>query len=942
MATSFRKFLEGLRIVPKTTSTASEQGDLDVTSADGKLNYYNGTSASPVVTEAHQATLSNKTIDTAATNTIKINGNTLSASSGTATVTVPNSTDTLVGRATSDTLTNKTIDGDDNTIQDVGISSLKTVLADANKVIRRNASGAVVSDNSIPNSSALVTTDSSSVLTNKTIDGDDNTIQDVGISSLKTVLADANKAIIRDASGAVVSDYIADVNVKSNAAIARTKIASGTANHVIINDASGVLSSEASLAISRGGTGQATQAAGFNALSPLTTAGDVIVHDGTNNVRLARGTDGQVLVVDNNQTNKLKWTILQQGAKNYILYGTFENNDAITGWSLARSTLDATTKLPNQTAASWTSAAGTLSKSIVSSGQLAGSYSLSLASSGATTAGDMLVTDALTLDLEAQASVQTFSFFYKVVSGAANGNFSGTSSNSIGVAIYVVDGALAGTWIQPAGVFNIVQSSGVGKAAGTFQVPNDATQVRLAVYFPNATTGAITVYLDDFVLGPQVVQYGAAVTEWKDWTPTGTWVTNATYTGKYRIVGDIMEFRVNVACSGAVTATGLAINLPGGFSIDTSKLVQFTAGVGSLGYGSALNAGTSFHGLLVNYGNTTSVGVYVGNTAGTYITNGNVSATVPFTFGAGDAVDLVFSAPILGLGATVQMSNNTDTRVVATRRTGATAVSFGADTLVTFSATASPDTHGGWVSSSQYTVPVSGIYKISAAVLTNAYTLSTTGALQVYYRVNNGASNRLGWATGNGVSTSQFAEGTDLISLNAGDAITFRVSSSNTATLAEGLATIQRISGPSAIASSESVMARYSTASAQALTTSPAIINFATVSYDTHGAVTTGASWKFTAPIAGKYRVTSRFLTAAGTTAMRISYDLNKNGIAQTTPVTGTQQTTSSNRIDGSGSDTIQLNAGDYIDIRGSCSTGSNSLAGDAPTNFVVIERIGN
>lgn len=69
MATSFRKFLEGLRIVPKTTSTASEQGDLDVTTAAGKLNYHNGTSASPVVTEAHQATLTNKTLTSPVLNT---------------------------------------------------------------------------------------------------------------------------------------------------------------------------------------------------------------------------------------------------------------------------------------------------------------------------------------------------------------------------------------------------------------------------------------------------------------------------------------------------------------------------------------------------------------------------------------------------------------------------------------------------------------------------------------------------------------------------------------------------------------------------------------------------------------------------------------------------------------------------------------------------------
>lgn len=63
MALNFRKFIEGLRIVPKTSSTASEKGDLDVVNGTGKLQYHNGTSASPVVTEAHSATLINKTID---------------------------------------------------------------------------------------------------------------------------------------------------------------------------------------------------------------------------------------------------------------------------------------------------------------------------------------------------------------------------------------------------------------------------------------------------------------------------------------------------------------------------------------------------------------------------------------------------------------------------------------------------------------------------------------------------------------------------------------------------------------------------------------------------------------------------------------------------------------------------------------------------------------
>lgn len=53
------------------------------------------------------------------------------------------------------------------------------------------------------------------------------------------------------------------------------------------------------LAISRGGTGQSTALAGFNALSPLTTAGDLLTYSGGNNVRLGVGANpnGYVLTL---------------------------------------------------------------------------------------------------------------------------------------------------------------------------------------------------------------------------------------------------------------------------------------------------------------------------------------------------------------------------------------------------------------------------------------------------------------------------------------------------------------------------------------------------------------------------------------------------------------------------------------------------------------------
>lgn len=54
----------------------------------------------------------------------------------------------------------------------------------------------------------------------------------------------------------------------------------------------------APIAIADGGTGQTTKTAAFDALSPLTTQGDILTHDGTNNVRLALGNAGKFLRVN--------------------------------------------------------------------------------------------------------------------------------------------------------------------------------------------------------------------------------------------------------------------------------------------------------------------------------------------------------------------------------------------------------------------------------------------------------------------------------------------------------------------------------------------------------------------------------------------------------------------------------------------------------------------
>lgn len=60
-------------------------------------------------------------------------------------------------------------------------------------------------------------------------------------------------------------------------------------------------------AIANGGTGQTTQTAAMDALSPSTTKGDLLVDNGTNVIRLAVGANTQVLTADSAEVSGIKW-----------------------------------------------------------------------------------------------------------------------------------------------------------------------------------------------------------------------------------------------------------------------------------------------------------------------------------------------------------------------------------------------------------------------------------------------------------------------------------------------------------------------------------------------------------------------------------------------------------------------------------------------------------
>lgn len=140
-----------------------------------------------------------------------------------------------------------------------------------------------------------------------------------------------------------------------------------------------------------------------------------------------------------------------------------------------------------------------------------------------------------------------------------------------------------------------------------------------------------------------------ADTGWTDFTPTGLWVANTTYTGKYKRKGSMAEIQISWTTSGVPTTSGLAITIPSGLTIDTSKLVKGTS-VANYSSSCIINdSGASFFDCSTLYYSPTEVVIEAKLANSTYVTQqSTVSPTIPHTWGAADYGTTTFSVPIVG------------------------------------------------------------------------------------------------------------------------------------------------------------------------------------------------------------------------------------------------------------------------------------------------------
>lgn len=133
-----------------------------------------------------------------------------------------------------------------------------------------------------------------------------------------------------------------------------------------------------------------------------------------------------------------------------------------------------------------------------------------------------------------------------------------------------------------------------------------------------------------------------------NWTPSGTWTSNATYTGFYERVRNIGLFSVYIALSGAPTAAVLNINLPTGLTIDTAYLLGTDAGMMFKSAVTLKDTSASFWQVGgVSYASTTTVEIDVFSTPTLYLRLTGVTNLIPFTFANTDWIKIDFEVPIL-------------------------------------------------------------------------------------------------------------------------------------------------------------------------------------------------------------------------------------------------------------------------------------------------------